>query len=68
MEAAWQAGFRNYEGAMGGYGGCPMTGYELLGNLDTYNLVTWSEQNGIEIGLDKEALENARVLAGKIFS
>ncbi len=67
VEAAWRAGFRNFESALGGYGGCPMTGYEMLANLDTHKLVTWCMKKGIETGVSKEALERAREIANTIF-
>jgi len=44
-----------------------MTGYELVGNLDTHNLVDWCKKQGIETGLETANLEDARNLAKKIF-
>jgi hydroxymethylglutaryl-CoA lyase len=66
VEAAWRGGMRNFEGALGGFGGCPMTGYELLGNLDTYNLVDWCKTQGISTGIDENKLLEARSFAQKI--
>lgn len=67
VEAAWRGGMRNFESAVGGFGGCPMTGYELLGNLDTLNLLNWCKKQGIETGINNEILDEASSLAGKIF-
>lgn len=67
VEAAWQAGFRYFESVMGGYGGCPMSGYELLGNLDTFELVNWCSQNRISDGLDRKELDKAQRMGKKIF-
>lgn len=67
IEAAWSAGFRNFEAALGGFGGCPMSGYELLGNLDTSNLQQFCEKMGIKSDLDTNALSEARKTAMKIF-
>jgi len=67
VEAAWSAGIRNFEGAIGGYGGCPMSGYELLGNLDTQMLVDWCRQNRIPFSLDERALAKANLLAIEVF-
>lgn len=67
IKAAWSAGFRNFEGALGGYGGCPMSGYELLGNMDTSNLQLFCDSLGIETGLDFSALSEAQKTARKIF-
>lgn len=67
VEAAWQAGFRWFEGAIGGHGGCPMTGYELLANLDTLNLIDWCNRKGIVHGVDHRILETSKALCDKIF-
>jgi len=68
VEAAWSAGMRNFEGALGGFGGCPMTGYELLGNLDTLRLIDWCNQNKISHNLDEEALQKAKFSANEVFN
>ena len=67
MEAACRAGINNFESAIGGFGGWPMTGYELLGNLDTLNLVDWCYRNGIETGIDPDSLFKAAAVARQIF-
>lgn len=67
VEAAWDAGVRCFESALGGYGGCPMTGYELLGNLDTLNLLRWCKKQRIETGIDNDILAEAKAMAGMIF-
>lgn len=67
VEAAWQSGCRRFDGALKGYGGCPMAKDELVGNLATENLVYFMEKQGAELGLDKEALAKAMALAAKVF-
>ncbi len=67
VEAAWQSGFRWFEGAIGGHGGCPMTGYELLANLDTLNLIDWCNRKGINHGVDLDVLKESKFLSDKIF-
>lgn len=67
VEAAWRGGVRYFEGAQGGFGGCPMTGYELIGNLDTQMLVGWCGQNKIPHNLDENALSMAKQLALEVF-
>jgi hydroxymethylglutaryl-CoA lyase len=62
VDAAYSAGVRRFDTVLGGIGGCPMTGRELLGNLDTLSLVEYCQQNGIEHGLDETLL---RDIAGK---
>ena len=67
VEAAWGGGIRNFESAQGGYGGCPMTGYELIANLDTQMLVEWCGQNKIPHNLDVRALSGLKQLALEVF-
>jgi hydroxymethylglutaryl-CoA lyase len=59
VEAAYNAGCRRFDGVMSGLGGCPMTGYELLGNLNTRHLIDFCKQNNIPIDLDLDAFEKA---------
>lgn len=67
VESAWNAGFRNFESALGGFGGCPMTGYELLANLNTLDLVDWCNRHDIPTGLNEEALRDAQQIASQVF-
>ncbi len=56
IDAAWQAGIRRFDTVLGGLGGCPMTGKELIGNLDLSTLTDFCNENEIETGLDFERL------------
>ncbi len=67
VEAAWRGGIRYFEGALGGYGGCPMTGYELIANLDTQMLLDWCVQNKILHNLNVDALSGLKQLATEVF-
>lgn len=68
VEAAYQAGCRRFDGAMRGYGGCPMAKDELVGNMATENLVGYFENNGLNLSLDKEAFAAALAASGAVFS
>jgi len=46
MSAAWDAGCRHFDGALGGWGGCPMAKDELVGNLPTEVLMDAPEDWG----------------------
>jgi len=59
VEAAYKAGCRRFDGVMSGIGGCPMAGYELVGNLNTHHLVKYCDENNIIHNLDPKAFENA---------
>ena len=67
VEAAWNAGCTRFDGAMKGFGGCPMANDELTGNMPTENLLAYFDERKIEHGLNKEAFIDAMVLANKIF-
>lgn len=52
IAAGWQAGCQNFDGVINGFGGCPMTGYELLGNVNTLHLLQWFQQENIVTGVN----------------
>ncbi len=55
VDAAYTAGCRRFDGAMLGYGGCPMAKDELTGNMPTEMLVKYFEDKKIETFLSKSA-------------
>jgi hydroxymethylglutaryl-CoA lyase len=59
LDAAWNAGCRWYEGVLDGIGGCPMTGYELIGNLNTLHLIDFLEEKQALFSLNREDLQKA---------
>jgi hydroxymethylglutaryl-CoA lyase len=67
VETAYRAGCRRFDGALGGYGGCPMADDKLVGNVATETIVTVLEQNGVETGLDKGQLATALNMVPEIF-
>ncbi len=68
VEAAYASGCRRFDGVINGWGGCPMAGKELLGNLKTENLVEFMEKKKINSGIDKTELNEAYRIAGEIFA
>ena len=68
LEAAYNAGCRRFDGAIGGIGGCPMSGNELVGNMDMLTIVDHFERSGIPTGLDIDALYYATGIAREIFA
>ncbi|QKG56581.1 hydroxymethylglutaryl-CoA lyase [Hymenobacter sp. BRD128] len=67
VAAAYQAGCRRFDGALGGIGGCPMAADVLTGNMATENLVAFLEGVGEDVGLDKEAFKRAQAQASGVF-
>lgn len=59
VDAAYQNGCRSFDGVLNGLGGCPMAGYELVGNIRTGLLLQYFRINKIDIFINKEAFENA---------
>ena len=66
VEAGWKAGCRRFDGALKGFGGCPMAEDDLVGNMPTENLVIFAEDNGIENEIDQVKLIEAINLAARI--
>jgi hydroxymethylglutaryl-CoA lyase len=59
-EAAYQAGCRRFDGALLGYGGCPMAQDDLVGNMPTEKLLDFAKEKKELISLDENAFQEAR--------
>jgi hydroxymethylglutaryl-CoA lyase len=68
MDAALQAGCRRFDGAIKGFGGCPMATDKLTGNMPTELMVGHLRHLGYEQSLDQEAFTEALRLAADVFS
>ena len=68
MDAALQAGCRRFDGAIKGFGGCPMATDKLTGNMPTELMVDHLRHLGYEQTLDQEAFTAALRLAADVFS
>ena len=67
VEAAYLAGCRRFDGAIAGFGGCPMAADELTGNMPTERMVDYLNKVGEDLALNKDAFEKARSMASKVF-
>lgn len=67
VEAAYKNGCMRFDGAIKGFGGCPMAKDDLVGNMPTENLVQFFNNLNIDTGLDIKKFEEAKLLAGKVF-
>lgn len=67
IEAAYRSGCKRFDGAIRGFGGCPMAEDELVGNLATETILSWLEKNEVQTNLDKNAFGQALRLADEIF-
>lgn len=66
VDAAYRNGCLRFDGAIKGYGGCPMAKNDLVGNVPTEKLITYAERVGAEHGLDMFAFESAYNSAMKV--
>jgi len=67
IDAAYNSGCRRMDGAIGGYGGCPMAKDELVGNLAMESIVNYMQENHIKLNIDKEEFNESVRLAPQIF-
>lgn len=66
--AALKGGCRRFDGALKGFGGCPMAADSLVGNMATEVMIETLEQEGYELGLKKSELAEAMKLTQFVFN
>ena len=59
VRAAYEAGCRRFDGAIRGFGGCPMAKDDLVGNMPTEKMIEWFSKNNIRTNLNQKVLDNA---------
>jgi hydroxymethylglutaryl-CoA lyase len=65
--AALELGVREFDGSIGGLGGCPFAGHKgAAGNICTEDLAYMCEEMGIATGIDLDALVRAAVMAERM--
>ncbi|HMD31969.1 MAG TPA: hypothetical protein VKG84_08665, partial [Candidatus Acidoferrales bacterium] len=64
--AAYEAGCRRFDSALGGLGGCPFAGDDLVGNIPTEIVVKTLEARGAETGVNSERLAPVMELTNRI--
>jgi len=67
VEAAHQAGCRRFDGAIKGYGGCPMAKDDLTGNMPTEIMLDYFAKNNIETGLNQNEFNQSMIDALSVF-
>ena len=68
VKSAYESGCRRFDGAIKGFGGCPMAKDDLTGNMPTEIMVDWFDQNSILTGIDKEEFHKAQAMALTVFN
>lgn len=66
--AGLEAGCTQFDGALGGIGGCPFAGSELVGNMNTLLMENWLKQEGYNTGLDTDQIAICATKAQQLFT
>ena len=67
IEAAFNAGCDRLDGAIKGFGGCPMAEDELVGNIATESIINYFIENNIRLPLNYELFKESVKEAAYIF-
>lgn len=67
IEAAMDAGCKRIDGAILGYGGCPMADNELVGNINTRTIIDVVKELGFNPNLNQSRFNEAELMASGIF-
>lgn len=67
IEAAYVSGCQRFDGAIKGFGGCPMAEDDLVGNLATETVLTYLDAKNASPKLDRKAFDESLRLAEVIF-
>lgn len=68
VAAAYDAGCRRFDGAIKGFGGCPMAMDNLTGNMPTEIMLEWFHENNIETGIKSDDFIDSYNLSATIFN
>ncbi|HYG17044.1 MAG TPA: hydroxymethylglutaryl-CoA lyase [Bacteroidia bacterium] len=68
IDAAWDNGCRRFDGAINGFGGCPMAEDELTGNMPTEFLLQFLDEKGLDTGINRAAFTDSMLKAGTVFA
>jgi len=66
IDAAYTAGCKRFDGALLGIGGCPMANDELVGNMDTEQLIHYFSAAD-QLSINETALQQSIAMAKEIF-
>lgn len=67
VDAAYKAGCRRFDGAVQGFGGCPMAKDELTGNMPTEKMLSYFNANKIDSNIKMTSFESAYNMATELF-
>ena len=67
VHAAYENGCRSFDGAIKGYGGCPMAKDELTGNMAMEKMISYFEKYQIDTGINAVTFKEAMLRSEDIF-
>ena len=67
LGSAYESGCKRFDGALLGFGGCPMAADDLTGNMNTENLVSYFTEKEEDLSLSLEEFAKAKEMATAIF-
>lgn len=53
IDAAYKSGCTRFDGAIKGFGGCPMAADDLTGNMPTENIIQYFDHQKVSMGINK---------------
>ncbi|KJJ37568.1 hydroxymethylglutaryl-CoA lyase [Aequorivita vladivostokensis] len=68
IDAAYKSGCRRFDGAIQGFGGCPMAKDELTGNMPTEKMLSYFTAEKVSSNINPMSFESAHNEATKIFT
>ena len=68
LNAAYKAGCYRFDGAIQGFGGCPMASDSLTGNMPTEKIISYFNSENIDTQIDILPFESDHNSASKLFS
>ena len=67
IDAAYKAGCRRFDGAIQGFGGCPMAKDDLTGNMPTERMLSYFTEQKANTNISPMSFESAYNLASRLF-
>ena len=68
VEWAYNLGCRRFDGAIKGFGGCPMAKDELVGNMPTEHLISFMKEKEIHSNINEIEFQKSIDMANEIFA
>jgi hydroxymethylglutaryl-CoA lyase len=67
IDAAYKAGCRRFDGAINGFGGCPMAEDKLVGNIATESILAYLNKYEIDSNINQLEFQKTLNMAPQIF-